>query len=163
MSRHPSMSITNTAELHNRSIEASFRWHLTPEPFAALAVEHLGLLDLACSAILAGIWLARVVATFPHTATVQAVTPTLLQIEHSVVDIQQADAAHQTWFHRCPFFYTEDEKKKNYILNDCKIQFVLFVFVYSFCSHPLILNTSVSCLPKMLLLNDKSPLFTLMK
>lgn len=61
--------------------------HLTPESFAALAVEHLCLLDLARGAVLAWIWLAGVVATFTYTAAIQTVTAVLLQVEHTVVDI----------------------------------------------------------------------------
>lgn len=92
-------------------LKLSFCWRLTPKSFAALAVEHLCLLDLACSAILAGIRLTGVVATFAHAAAVQAITAILLQVEYPVVDIQQADAAHQTCGHRCPFPYTEGKKK----------------------------------------------------
>ena len=101
--KNPSMTTRNTAD----STEASLCWHLTPESFAALAVEHLCLLDLACSAVIARIWLAGVVATFANAAAVQTVTLTLLQVEHPVVDIQQANAAHQTCGHRGPFPHTE--------------------------------------------------------
>lgn len=68
---------------------------LTPEAFSALAVEHLGLLDLAGGAVLAGVGLTRVVSALAHAAAVQAVAAVLLQIEHAVVDVQHADAAHQ--------------------------------------------------------------------
>lgn len=105
--KNPSMTTRNTADLHHCSSEASFCWHLTPESFAALAVEHLCLLDLACSAVIARIWLAGVVATFTNAAAVQTVTLALLQVEHPVVDIQQANAAHQTCGHRGPFPHTE--------------------------------------------------------
>lgn len=68
---------------------------LTPEAFSALAVEHLGLLDLAGGAVLAGVGLARVVSALAHAAAVQAVAAVLLQVEHAVVDVQHADAAYQ--------------------------------------------------------------------
>lgn len=109
------MTIRDTAELHHRRAGAPFCWHLTPESFAALAVEHLCLLDLACSAILAGVWLAGVVATFTHAAAVQTVTAVLLQVEHPVVDIQHADAAHETCGHRCPSPYAEERKGTNVV------------------------------------------------
>lgn len=106
------MTIRDTAELHHRRTGAPICLHLTPESFGALAVEHLCLLNLACSAVLAGIWLAGVVATFTHAAAIQTVTTVLLQVEHPVVDIQHVDAAHQTRGHRCPFPYTEQVKRK---------------------------------------------------
>lgn len=68
---------------------------LTPESFAALALEHLRLLDLALSAVLAGVGLARVVPALAHSAPEEAVAAVLLQVEHAVVDVQHADAAHQ--------------------------------------------------------------------
>lgn len=111
MSRNPSMTDTNTTELHRCSVKDSFCRHLTPESFAALAVEHLCLLDLAFCTVLAGIWLAGVVAAFTHAAAVQTVAPVLLQVEHPVVDIQQANAAYQTCGHCCPFPYTEEERE----------------------------------------------------
>lgn len=107
------MTSSNTTELHCCSVKASLSRHLTPESFAALAVEHLCLLDLACCTVLAWIWLAGVVAAFTHTAAVQTVAPVLLQVEHPVVDIKQADAAYQTCGHRCSFPYTEEEKRTN--------------------------------------------------
>lgn len=73
----------------------------------AFAVEHLGLFDLASCTVLAGVWLAGVVATLSDAAAIQTVALILLQIEHAVVDIQQADAAHQTCGHPCPFPHTE--------------------------------------------------------
>lgn len=72
-------------------------------------MEHLGLLDLARGAVLAGIWLARVVATFPDAAAVQTVAAALLQVQHSVVDVQQADAARQAGRHSCPLSDAEDQ------------------------------------------------------
>lgn len=106
------MTIRITPELHRRSVDAPFCRHLTPESFAALAVEHLCLLDLARSTVFAGIWLAGVVAAFTHAAAVQTVATVLLQVEHPVVHIQHADAAHQTCGHRCPLPYTEGRKGK---------------------------------------------------
>lgn len=100
----------------HRSAGAPFSWHLTPESFAALAVEHLCLLDLACSTILAGIWLAGVVSTFTYTTSVQTVTAVLLQVEHSVVDIQHADAANEACGHLCPFPYTAESRGQNEVL-----------------------------------------------
>lgn len=88
--------------------------HLTPETFAALAVKHLCLLHLARGAVLAGIWPAGVVATFSYTAAVQTVTAVLLQVEHAVVDIQQADAAHQACGHGSLLSRTKKKKgRKN--------------------------------------------------
>lgn len=71
----------------------------TPEPSAALAVEHLRVLDLARCSVLAGVGLTGVVATFAHTAAVQTVTAVLLEVQHPVVDVQHADAADQTCGH----------------------------------------------------------------
>lgn len=68
-------------------IRSRFFPGLTPESFAARAVEHLCLLDLARSSVLAGIWLAGVVATFTYAAAIQTVAAVLLQVEHTVVDI----------------------------------------------------------------------------
>lgn len=94
-----------------RNILTCLCWHLTPESFAALAVEHLCLLDLACSSVLAGVGLAGVVSTFAHAAAVQTVPPALLQVQHTVVDIQQADAAHHTCGHRRPLPHTEEKRE----------------------------------------------------
>lgn len=117
------MTIRNTGELYRRNIDSQLCRNLTPESFAALAVEHLCLLDLACSAVLTGIWQAGVVATFTHTAAVQTVAAVLLQVEHSVVDVQHADAAHQTCGHRCPFPYAERRNTKFgcYYTADCHL------------------------------------------
>lgn len=58
-------------------------------------MEHLGLLDLALSSVLAGVRLAGVVPTFAHTHAEQAVSVGLLDVEHAVVDVQHADTTHQ--------------------------------------------------------------------
>lgn len=76
-------------------LETIFFW-LTGVAVDALAVEHLGLLDLAWSAILARVRLARVVAALAHAGAVQHVATLLLQVVHQVVDIQHAHTAHQT-------------------------------------------------------------------
>lgn len=111
-----------------------FCWWLTPESLAALAVEHLCLLDLACSPVLAGIWLAGVVATFAHTTAVQTVATILLQVEHSIIDVQHADATHQTRGQCCPLSNTEDRKG-----NTREIHFNVSLVTHSF-KEPVILR-----------------------
>lgn len=87
---------------------------LTPVAFSALAVEHLGLLDLAGGAIPAGVGLTRVVPALAHAAAVQAVAAVLLQVQHAVVDVQHADAAHQAGGDRGPLLDAggQEERKK---------------------------------------------------
>lgn len=80
------LSILLETQLNGNTCGLAFS-HLTPESFAALAVEHLCLLDLACCSVLAGIWLAGVVPTFTYTTAIQTVAAVLLQVEHTVVDI----------------------------------------------------------------------------
>lgn len=104
------MSILKTVKLQRLSDQPFFCRHLTPKSFATLAVEHLRLLDLACTTVLAGVWLAGVVTAFTNSTAVQNVASVLLEVEQPVVDIQQADAAHQSCGHRCPFSCTDDEK-----------------------------------------------------
>lgn len=84
---------------------------LTPEAPATLAVEHLSLLDLAFGTVLAGIRLAGVVPTFANPAAKKAVAVALLKVEHPVVDVQHADAAHQTRGDPCPFPHTEETER----------------------------------------------------
>lgn len=94
---------------------APFSSRLTPESFAALAVEHLCLLDLARCAVLAGIWLAGVVATFTYAAAIKTVATVLLQVEHTVVDIEHADTAHQACGHGCLLSCAEKREGKKKI------------------------------------------------
>lgn len=75
-------------------------------------MEHLRLLDLARGAVLAGIWLAGVVAAFTYAAAVQTVAAILLQAEHAVVDVEHADAAHQTRGYGCLLSRTEKKTKQ---------------------------------------------------
>lgn len=76
--------------------ETLIRCCLTPEAPATLAVEHFSLLDLAFGTVLAGIGLTGVVPTLTNPAAKETVPVALLKVEHPVVDIQHADAAHQT-------------------------------------------------------------------
>lgn len=84
---------------------------LTPESSAALAVEHLGLLHLAFSTVLAGVRLTGVVPAFANSAAENAVAVALLKVEHPVVDVQHSDAAHQARGDPCPFPHAEETKR----------------------------------------------------
>lgn len=75
-------------------------------------MEHLSLFDLALSSVLAGVWLAGVVAAFAHADAKQAVAVVLLDVEHVVVDVQLADAAHQTPADPGPLLNTEEQKRR---------------------------------------------------
>lgn len=109
--KNPITTTGDTAKAPRRG--ASHRRRLTPESFAALAVEHLRLFDLTGGAVLAGVGLTGVVAALAHAAAVQAVAAGLLQVEHAVVDVQHADAAHQTGGHRRSFLNAEARKEQD--------------------------------------------------
>lgn len=90
----------------------SFFFFLTPESFAAPAVEHLSLLHLARATVLTWVGQAGVVATLAHPAAVQTVASVLLQVQHPVVDVQQADAADQTRGHPGPFHHAAEGEEE---------------------------------------------------
>lgn len=109
--KNPIPTTGETAKAPRRG--ASHPRRLTPESFAALAVEHLCLFDLTGGAVLAGVGLTGVVAALAHAAAVQAVAAGLLQVEHAVVDVQHANAAHQTCGHRRSFLNAEARKEQD--------------------------------------------------
>lgn len=88
---------------------------LTPEVPGAPAVEQLSLDDLAFATVLAGIRLAGVVAAFAHSTAEETVAHRLLEVEHSVVDVQQADAAHQSRGDLRPFLHAAEQPDRRLV------------------------------------------------